>query len=405
MLILGHRSGRPLLDGWSACTGASSFSSASGDRASERRRRAGATRSVDLLGLDPAARFAGRREPRRCCCWRSSWCWRHRPGPIRQRPRGWWWVLACCPNGAGPGLLGTWPLRSRRAWLRPPRATHRVPLSVPMLLASTQVTKVSAWGHYLRWLLLLVSWTSCSRGRSAECRPFRRRALTRKRMWLDLAAGCLVAALVAACWSSERNMGDLARIMFVHVPRLVAYLAFGITLSEHRLPGHQAHEVGSPGSASAEIGVYFNGLTIALGMIWGKSTWGSGGPGRPLCSLRSCSSSTWVTWACGGIADRCRARRSAWLGCWGGADTHRALLGGLVAGLHQPPSIIRPAHPDGHEFRIALMVALTPSPWCMPPSCAVTWRTPCRGSAGGSPGFRGGRGCRAAITAAVREVD
>jgi len=192
--------------------------------------------------------------------------------------------------------------------------------------------------------------------------------LTRKRMWLDLAAAAaLVAALVAAVLvPPERNMGDLARIMFVHVPAAwLAYLAFGITLvgsivylATRRMKWDRL------AAASAEIGVYFNGLTIALGMIWGKSTWG-----------------VWWTWDARlvltaimffvylgylglrrGIADPlARARRSAWLGVLGAVQipiVHFSVV--WWRGLHQPPSIIRPGGIQmDTEFRIALMVALT----------------------------------------------
>ena len=191
--------------------------------------------------------------------------------------------------------------------------------------------------------------------------------MTRRKIWLDLAAGgLLAAALVAAVLvPPERNMGDLARIMFVHVPAAwLAYLAFGVTL------------VGSLGylttrrmkwdrlaAASAEIGVYFNGLTIALGMIWGKSTWG-----------------VWWTWDAHlvltaimffvylgylglrrGITDpAARARRSAWLGMLGAVQiplVHFSVI--WWRGLHQPPSIIRPGGIQmDPPFRVALVIAL-----------------------------------------------
>jgi heme exporter protein C len=191
--------------------------------------------------------------------------------------------------------------------------------------------------------------------------------LTRRNIWLELAAGGLLAAalVTAVLVPPERTMGDLARIMFVHVPAAwLAYLAFGIAL------------VGSMGylvtkkmkwdrlaAGSAEIGVYFNGLTIALGMIWGKSTWG-----------------VWWTWDARlvltaimffvylgyqglrrGIADPVvRARRAAWLGVLGAIQiplVHFSVI--WWRGLHQPPSIIRPGNMQmDAPFRNALFLAV-----------------------------------------------
>ena len=191
--------------------------------------------------------------------------------------------------------------------------------------------------------------------------------MTRRKIWLDLAAGgLLAAALVAAVRvPPEQTQGDLARIMFVHVPAAwLAYLAFGIAL------------VGSVGylitrrmkwdrlaAASAEIGVCFNGLTIALGMIWGKSTWG-----------------VWWTWDARlvltaimffvylgylglrrGITDPvARARRSAWLGVLGAVQipiVHFSVI--WWRGLHQPPSIIRPGGMQmDSPFRMALFLSV-----------------------------------------------
>ena len=191
--------------------------------------------------------------------------------------------------------------------------------------------------------------------------------MKRRKIWLDVAAGgLLVAALVTAVTvPPERTQGDLARIMFVHVPAAwLAYLAFGITL------------VGSLGylitrrmkwdrlaGASAEIGVFCNGLTIALGMIWGKSTWG-----------------VWWTWDArlvltaimffvylGYLGLRrsipdpvARARRSAWLGVLGAVQipiVHFSVI--WWRGLHQAPSILRPGGIQmDPPFRSALFLSL-----------------------------------------------
>ena len=70
--------------------------------------------------------------------------------------------------------------------------------------------------------------------------------------------------------------GDLVRIMYVHVPSAwLAYTAFFVTfigslvyLVTRNLKADRV------AAASAEIGVFFTGLALALGMIWAKPTWG-----------------------------------------------------------------------------------------------------------------------------------
>ena len=92
-------------------------------------------------------------------------------------------------------------------------------------------------------------------------------------------AAFLFVALVASPPDdqSENAMGDLVRIMYLHVPAAVAcYLAFFVTA------------VGSIGylrkrtegwdllaAASAEVGVVFTALTLVTGSIWGHIAWGS----------------------------------------------------------------------------------------------------------------------------------
>lgn len=101
---------------------------------------------------------------------------------------------------------------------------------------------------------------------------------SRASMWLDRVA--LVALLAALGFAfltpAEVTQGNVARLFFIHVPMvIVAYMAFGLTLVgsatyliTRRLRfDHLA-------VAGAEVGVVFTGLTILVGMIWAKPTWG-----------------------------------------------------------------------------------------------------------------------------------
>jgi heme exporter protein C len=91
---------------------------------------------------------------------------------------------------------------------------------------------------------------------------------------LALAGGLLMAFVVAP---REVTQGNVQRIMYVHVPLILAsYVAFvvlaiaSIVYLVRRDPAADqlAH-------ASGEVGVMFVGLGIATGSIWGKPTWGT----------------------------------------------------------------------------------------------------------------------------------
>lgn len=101
--------------------------------------------------------------------------------------------------------------------------------------------------------------------------------MTRRRI-VEVAAiaglgGALVAALLVP---PEQTQGDLARLLFVHVPSIwIAYLAFTVTLIASAMYLWKRDlRWDRLAAASAEVGVFFTGATILLGMIWGKPTWG-----------------------------------------------------------------------------------------------------------------------------------
>jgi len=71
--------------------------------------------------------------------------------------------------------------------------------------------------------------------------------------------------------------GDVQRIMYIHVPSAwLAYLSFFVVfiasiayLRTNRIRWDRV------AAASAEIGVLFTALAIALGSLWGKPDWGT----------------------------------------------------------------------------------------------------------------------------------
>ncbi len=71
-------------------------------------------------------------------------------------------------------------------------------------------------------------------------------------------------------------MGELQKIMYVHVPSAwITMLCFFVVLmfSARYLLGHRENDDLLAASA-AEVGATFNGLTLMLGMLWGRPTWG-----------------------------------------------------------------------------------------------------------------------------------
>jgi heme exporter protein C len=90
-----------------------------------------------------------------------------------------------------------------------------------------------------------------------------------------------VAAILAALGAAftvppEQTQGDLARMLFVHVPSIwLAYLSFTVALvgsvAYLRTKKLRWDRIAA---SSAEIGVVFTGTALLTGMIWGKPTWG-----------------------------------------------------------------------------------------------------------------------------------
>ena len=88
----------------------------------------------------------------------------------------------------------------------------------------------------------------------------------------------LALAQVTAVMTSpaDRDMGHLQKIMYVHVPAAwSAFICFAVVLyaSVRYLWKRQAKDDFLAASA-AEVGAVFTALTLALGSIWGKPTWG-----------------------------------------------------------------------------------------------------------------------------------
>ena len=74
------------------------------------------------------------------------------------------------------------------------------------------------------------------------------------------------------------NQGESVRLLYLHVPTIwVAYLSFVVTAFAsglHLLTKRRSLGWDRLAGASAEVGVVFVGLTLVVGALWGRLTWG-----------------------------------------------------------------------------------------------------------------------------------
>lgn len=89
---------------------------------------------------------------------------------------------------------------------------------------------------------------------------------------LSLGAGLTLAAAAPP----EETQGDLGRLLFVHVPAVIAaYAALATGMAAALFYIIRRSPAADRLSASAmEIGTVFTGLTLLTGMIWGRPSWG-----------------------------------------------------------------------------------------------------------------------------------
>ena len=94
--------------------------------------------------------------------------------------------------------------------------------------------------------------------------------------WAALLAFVAAQAFGLLASAPDRDMGNLQKIMYVHVPVawnamisfLVVFVASGLYLWKRR----EKHDLQA--ASAAEVGAVLTGLTLVLGSIWGRPTWG-----------------------------------------------------------------------------------------------------------------------------------
>jgi heme exporter protein C len=94
--------------------------------------------------------------------------------------------------------------------------------------------------------------------------------------WVALVALIAAEAFGFATSVPDRDMGNLQKIMYVHVPAAwTMFIGFAIVFGASVLylwKGEEKHDLLA--SSAAEATAVFTALTLVLGSIWGKPTWG-----------------------------------------------------------------------------------------------------------------------------------
>ena len=186
-----------------------------------------------------------------------------------------------------------------------------------------------------------------------------------------LGAASLVALFtalwMALVWSPpDAAMGNVVRILYVHVANAwLAYLAFVVVFLASiaylwtKRPVFDAIAV-----ASAEIGVLFTGLTLTLGAIWARPTWGVWWSWEPRVITTAVMFAMYVGYLLlRNLSDDLerRATRAAVLGIILVVDVPIVHLSVTwMNALHQLPSVLRPGlDPTLDPSMLASLIAMT----------------------------------------------
>ncbi|PXY17572.1 cytochrome C biogenesis protein [Prauserella coralliicola] len=169
----------------------------------------------------------------------------------------------------------------------------------------------------------------------------------------------LVAAMVAP---PDRVQGDVQRLMYIHVPAAwLAYLSFAVTLgSSVGWLWRRTARYDRVAAASAEVGVFFTGLAIVLGSIWGKPTWGVWWTWDPRVVTTAVMFFVYLGYLAlrrATVDSVARARRSAVFGVVAFVQVpivHMSVV--WWRALHQPPTVLKPGDPSIDHVMLATLL-------------------------------------------------
>lgn len=183
--------------------------------------------------------------------------------------------------------------------------------------------------------------------------------------WYAMGIAGLITVIASFVVPPDALQEQLSRILYVHVPAAwLAYLAFVVTMLASAMYLWRKTMVWDRiAASSAEVGVLLTGITLVVGMIWGKSTWGVWWTWDARLTLTAIMFFVYL----GYLALRrstdnleSRARRSAILGVLAVVQVplvHFSVI--WWRGLHQTPSLAKPASVDmDTEMVVTLFLAV-----------------------------------------------
>lgn len=177
-----------------------------------------------------------------------------------------------------------------------------------------------------------------------------------------LAASAVFSLVIAP---PDAEQGDVQRLMYVHVPAAwLAYLAFGVVfVSSIAYLVTRKTRWDRLAVASAEVGVLFTALTIALGALWGKPVWGTWWTWDPRLTTTAILLLIYVGYLAVRRLPDSPARRARWgavVGIVGFLDVPIVHLSVLWwRSLHQLPTVARLGKPTIAPIMLAaLLVAV-----------------------------------------------
>lgn len=181
-----------------------------------------------------------------------------------------------------------------------------------------------------------------------------------------LAGALMILALIGDMISPpDAIQGQLMRLMYVHVPTAwLGFLGFGITLLFSVLwLWRRQDRFDRVAAASAEVGVFFTGLTLVLGSVWGKPVWGVWWTWDPRLVTTALMFFVYLGYLAlrhATLERTARARRSAVFGVIAFVQVpivHMSVL--WWRSLHQKPTVLRPGDPTiDHRMLAALLLSL-----------------------------------------------
>jgi heme exporter protein C len=113
----------------------------------------------------------------------------------------------------------------------------------------------------------------------------RRDAVAPRPRWVTVVGAAALASVVATVWLGlfvtppDQIQHDLVRLVYLHPPVawVALYLAFGLSaVSSLLYLWRRTRSLfwDRLAASAVEVGVVFNALTLATGMIWGRPSWG-----------------------------------------------------------------------------------------------------------------------------------